>query len=75
MQYIKTDLFNKLIADKGKVLRAVDDVYVESHIDEDGNKVEEHIPCTTNEAFLPKNITEEQAKEMYVEEEKEQGDA
>lgn len=70
MQYIKTVLSNKLIADKGKVLRAVNDVYVEAHVDEEGNKVEEHIPCTTNEVFLPNSITEEQAKKMYVEEDK-----
>ncbi len=57
-----------LIAEEGKLLRGKEDVYVEAHIDEDGNQVQEHIPYRTTTIFLPDNITEEQAKEMYVEE-------
>lgn len=61
---------NMLIADEGKLLREVNDVYVPAHIDEEENQVEEHIPYTTDVVFLPKSVTEEQAREMYVEEDK-----
>lgn len=74
MQYIGYTKNKMLIADEGKVLRAVNDVYVEAHIDEEGNQVEEHIPYTTDVVFLPESITEQQAKEMYVEEDKTEGE-
>ncbi len=57
-----------LVADEGKVLKDKNDIYIEEHIDENGNKIEEHIPYTTTTVFLPDDVTEEQAKELYVEE-------
>lgn len=68
MQYIGHTTPKMLIADEGKVLRIVNDVYIEAHVDNEGNPVEERIPYTTTIVFLPDSITEEQAKEMYVEE-------
>lgn len=70
MTYIGHTQPKMLIADEGKVLRSINDVYVEAHTDEEGNQVEEHIPYTTTTVFLPDSITEEVAKEMYVEEDK-----
>lgn len=60
-----------LVAEEGKLLRDVNDVYKEEYIDEQGKKVEEHIPYRTTTIFLPDSVTEEQAREMYVEEDDE----
>lgn len=64
MKYIAYQEPILLIADEGKKLRLKSDVYKAATETE-----EEHIPYTTGIVFLPKSITEEQAKEMYVEEE------
>lgn len=71
MQYFNYTKPKMLIAEEGKLLREVNDVYKESYIDENGNKIEEHMPYRTTTIFLPDSVTEEQAKEMYVEEEAE----
>lgn len=68
MTYFNYTSPKMLVANEGKKLRDKNDVYVEKHIDEEGNIIEEHIPYLTTTIFLPDNITEEQAKEMYVEE-------
>lgn len=52
-----------IIADKNKLLRLKSDIYKAATETE-----EEHIPYRTDVVYLPKNITEEQAKEMYAEE-------
>ena len=52
-----------LIADEGKKLRDVNDVYIPATETE-----EEHIPYYTDVIFLADGITEEQALKMYVEE-------
>lgn len=71
MQFIGHTKSNMLIADEGKLLREVNDVYVEKYIDEEGNQIEEHIPYRTDVIFLPKSVNEEQARKMYIEEEAE----
>lgn len=59
-----------LIADEGKHIRDINDVYVEEHYDEDGNFVAEHIPYYTTVIFVGEQLqTLEQCKELYVEEE------
>lgn len=58
-----------VIADKGKKLRDVNDVYKEAYIDEEGNEIEEHLPHYSDVVFIPNTLTEEQVKELYVEEE------
>lgn len=56
------------IASKGKKLRDVNDVYKEAYVDEEGNEVEEHFPHYTDVIFIPNSLTEEEVKELYVEE-------
>ena len=58
-----------IVADEGKHLRAVNDVYVAEHKDEDGNIVPEHIPYYATTIFVPDSFTEEQMNKEYVEEE------
>ena len=58
-----------IVADKGKVIRSVDDVYEAEHYDSEGNLVPEHFPHYFTTAFVPDSFTEEQMNELYVEEE------
>ena len=57
-----------IVADKGKQIREVNDVYVAEHIDEEGNLVPEHFPHYSTTIFVPDSFTEEQMNELYVEE-------
>lgn len=57
-----------IVADKGKHIRGVNDVYVPEHTDEEGNTVEEHVPYFTTVIFVPDSYTEAQMNEDYVEE-------
>lgn len=57
-----------IVADEGKKIRSKEDVYKKDHIDESGNKVEEHFPYYSTIIFLPDSFTEEQVNELYVEE-------
>lgn len=68
MQIILHTIPAMAIADKGKKLRDKNDVYVEAYTDEEGNLVGEHIPHYTDVIFIPNSLTEEEVKELYVEE-------
>lgn len=57
-----------IVADKGKHIRSIDDVYVAEYIDEEGNVIPEHFPYYATTIFVPDNFTEEQMNELYVEE-------
>lgn len=57
-----------IVADKGKQIREVNDVYVAEHIDEEGNLVPEHFPHYSTTIFVPDSFTEEQMNELYIEE-------
>lgn len=57
-----------VIASKGKKLRDVNDVYQKAYVDEEGNQIEEHLPHYTDVVFIPNSLTEEEVKELYVEE-------
>lgn len=57
-----------IVADEGKQIRQVDDIYKEAYIDEQGNEVPEHIPYYSTTIFVPDTFTEEQMNELYVEE-------
>lgn len=57
-----------IVADKGKHIRGVNDVYVAEHTDEEGNIVPEHIPHYSTTIFVPDSFTEEQMNELYIEE-------
>lgn len=69
MQIINTELFKKLIADEGKHIRDINDVYTAAHIDEEGNEIEEHFPYYTTLIYLPKNFNDEEINNLYIEEE------
>lgn len=68
MTLIKEKKFNKLLADEGKHIRVIDDVFVPAHYDEDKNWVEDYFPCYFKEAYVPKKVTEENMYDSYVEE-------
>lgn len=53
-----------IVADEGKHIRSVDDVY---YVDEETK--EEHFPYYSTTIFVPDTFTEEQMNELYVEEE------
>ena len=70
MELITRTKPNLLIADEGKLLRDINDVYVAEHYDEDGNLVPEHKPYYSSVIFLGEQINSlEKCKELYVEEE------
>ena len=71
MQFFDYSKPKLLIADKGKMLRSKDDVYIPAKYDEQGNIIEpEHLPYYASVIFLGEQInTLEQCKELYVEEE------
>lgn len=52
-----------IVADEGKQIRSVDDVYF---VDENGEK---YIPYYSTIIFVPDVFTEEMMNELYVEEE------
>ena len=58
-----------IIADKGKQIRDINDVYKASYIDEEGNEIPEHFPYYATTIFVPNDFTEEQMNELYIEEE------
>jgi hypothetical protein len=57
-----------IVADEGKYIRGVEDVYVLEHIDDEGKLVPEHFPYYTTTIFVPDSFTEEKMNELYVEE-------
>lgn len=57
-----------IVADEGKHIRSIDDVYVPEHIDEEGNLIPEHFPHYSTTIFVPNVFTEEMMNELYVEE-------
>lgn len=61
MQLIKHTKPKMIISSEGTKIRAKDDVYYK-------NGEEEHIPYYTTTIFVPDTFTEEEMKELYVEE-------
>jgi len=68
MQLIKRTNLRLLLADEGKHIRAINDVYEPSHIDENGYAVEEHYPYYAEMIFLGEQIKEEDIEDLYIEE-------
>lgn len=68
MQYFSYTKPKMIVADEGKQIRGVNDVYVPEHTDEEGNIVPEHFPYYTTTIFVPNSFTEEQMNEEYIEE-------
>ena len=58
-----------IVAEKGKHIRAKNDVYVPEYKDAEGNLIPEHIPYYSTTIFVPDIYTEEKVHEDYVEEE------
>lgn len=58
-----------IISKEGYQIRDKNDVYIEEHIDENGNLVEAYMPHYATVIFVPDSFTEEQMNELYVEEE------
>ena len=67
MQLINHTKPKLLIADKGKRIRRINDIYSEEYIDEDGNVVPAHEPYYTTVIFVSDSFTEKDM-ELYVEE-------
>ena len=42
-----------IVAEQGKHIRAINDVYVPEHKDEEGNLIPEHIPYYSTTIFVP----------------------
>ena len=68
MKLIKNDFIAKIVAEEGKHIREINDVYVAEHEDEDGIKVPAHEPYYTDTIYVSLDFTEEQINELYVEE-------
>ena len=60
-----------LLADEGKHIRSINDIYVPAKYDEQGNLIEEeHKPYYATVIFIGVQVqTLEQAQEIYIEEE------
>lgn len=71
MRLIKEEKMNKLVADEGKHIRDINDIYTPVGVDKEGNEIPEHIPYYTTTIYLPTFIDLEKITEMYVEEEME----
>lgn len=56
-----------IVAEKGKHIRGINDVYIAEHTDESGNVIPEHFPYYTTTIFVPDSFTEEQMNELYIE--------
>ena len=61
---IREEKYNRIVADEGKHIRVIDDVFEPAHYDEDENWVEDYF----KEAYVPKKVTEENMYDSYVEE-------
>lgn len=68
MTYFSYTKPKMLVADEGYHLRGINDVYEPEHTDEEGNVIPEHFPHYSTTVFIPDSITEEEAKELYIEE-------
>ena len=65
----------RIVADEGKWIRDVNDVYVAEHIDEQtGELIPEKIPHYYTTICVPDDFTEAQMNELYVEETIEKGE-
>ena len=62
MKLIDKTTIKTIVADEGKHIRSVNDVYFK-------NEEEEHFSYYTTIIFVPLSFTEEQMNELYVEEE------
>ena len=72
MQLIKRSDLRILIADEGKHIRDVNDIYAPEHRDsETGELIPEHFPSYSEVIFLGIQVKEDEIDDLYVEEIKE----
>lgn len=57
-----------IVADKGKKIRAKNDLGIEAYTDENGTEVPEQKPYYATTIFVPDNFTEEDMNNQYIEE-------
>lgn len=57
-----------IVADKGKKIRAKNDLGIEAYTDENGIQVPEQKPYYATTIFVPDNFTEEDMNNQYIEE-------
>lgn len=63
-------ILRKLVADKGKQIRDINDIYEAEHIDkETGETIPEHQPYYTDIIYLGIQFNEKDLEKLYVEEE------
>jgi len=69
MQIIKKTNLRLLLADDGKHIRDINDVYEPEHIDEEtGELIPEHFPYYAEIIFLAEQLKEEDVPKLYIEE-------
>lgn len=69
MKYFSYTKPKMIVAEEGKHIRAINDVYEPEHIDDEGNVIPEHIPHYATTIFVPDSFDEKQMNESYIEEE------
>ena len=57
-----------VVADEGKQIRDINDIYVPEHYDEEGHLIPAHYPYYATTVFVPDDFTEEMMYELYIEE-------
>lgn len=67
MKIIEKENFNILEANEKYALKSKNDIYTPAYIDKEGNEIEEHMPYYFKKAYVPKNITLEEAEKLYEE--------
>ena len=67
MQVITRGDLRLLLADEGKHIRAINDIYEPEHY-EDGELIPEHFSSYSEMIFLGKQVDETKLDELYVEE-------
>lgn len=69
MRIITEDNMKIIVADEGKHIRDVSDVFTPEHIDsETGITIPEHYPYYTTRIYLGSQVKEEDISSLYVEE-------
>lgn len=71
MQIITYTEPRMLIADEGKHIREINDIYIPEHLDKEGNTIPEHFPYYADFILLADGIDVNKIDEYYVEELKE----
>ena len=65
----KSITLRKLVADSGKYILDINDVYEKEHIDEKtGELIPEHTPYYTDTIYLGKQVKDSDIEKLYIEE-------